>query len=154
MLSLFLVSPLKNTHSSSPCSPTHPLLPPRPGASIKPSQDQGPLLPLMLDKAILCYICGWSHGSLHVYPGWWFSPRELWGYWLVHIVVLPMGLQTLQPLQSFLSIFCARNYRCLGSCVYQPWCVQRTDFHSSPPQSSHIYFLYILSSGMVPEPVE
>jgi hypothetical protein len=33
----------------------------------EPSQDQGPLLPLMLDKAILCYICCWSHGSLHVY---------------------------------------------------------------------------------------
>jgi hypothetical protein len=26
--------------------------------------------------------------------GWWFSPWELWGYWLVHIVVSPMGLQT------------------------------------------------------------
>jgi hypothetical protein len=25
---------------------------------------------------------------------WWFIPRNLWGYWLVHIVVLPMGLQT------------------------------------------------------------
>jgi hypothetical protein len=25
---------------------------------------------------------------------WWFCPRELWGYWLVHIVVPPMGLQT------------------------------------------------------------
>ena len=25
---------------------------------------------------------------------WWFSPRELWTYWLVHIVVLLMGLQT------------------------------------------------------------
>jgi hypothetical protein len=24
-------------------------------------------LPLMPDKAILCYICSWSHGSLHVY---------------------------------------------------------------------------------------
>ena len=29
-----------------------------------------------------------------VFFGWWFSPRELWGYWLVHIVVPPMGLQT------------------------------------------------------------
>jgi hypothetical protein len=28
-----------------------------------------------------------------VFFGWWFSPRELWGYWLVHIVVSPMGLQ-------------------------------------------------------------
>jgi hypothetical protein len=26
--------------------------------------------------------------------GWWFSPRKLWGYWLVHIVVPPMWLQT------------------------------------------------------------
>jgi hypothetical protein len=26
--------------------------------------------------------------------GWWFSPWELWGIWLVDIVVLPMGLQT------------------------------------------------------------
>jgi hypothetical protein len=25
---------------------------------------------------------------------WWFSPWELWGYWLLHIVVPPMGLQT------------------------------------------------------------
>jgi hypothetical protein len=24
----------------------------------------------------------------------WFSSRELWGYWLVHIVIPPMGLQT------------------------------------------------------------
>jgi hypothetical protein len=34
---------------------------------IDPSQDQGPLLPLMPNKAILCNICGWSHGSFHVY---------------------------------------------------------------------------------------
>ena len=34
---------------------------------IEPSQDQGPFLPLMPDKAILCYICGWNHGSLTVY---------------------------------------------------------------------------------------
>jgi hypothetical protein len=25
--------------------------------------------------------------------GWYFSPWKLWGYWLVHIVVPPMGLQ-------------------------------------------------------------
>jgi hypothetical protein len=24
---------------------------------------------------------------------WWFGPRELWGYWLVHIDVPPIGLQ-------------------------------------------------------------
>jgi hypothetical protein len=27
---------------------------------------KGPLLPLMPDKAILCYKCSWSHGSLHL----------------------------------------------------------------------------------------
>ena len=53
--------------------------------------------PLMPYKAILCYICGWSHGLLHVYslvgglvPG---SSGE--GVWLVDIVVLLMGLQIL-----------------------------------------------------------
>jgi hypothetical protein len=24
---------------------------------------------------------------------WWFSPWELWGYWLVHIVISLVGLQ-------------------------------------------------------------
>ena len=28
---------------------------------IETSQEQGPLLPLMPSKAILCYTCGWSH---------------------------------------------------------------------------------------------
>jgi hypothetical protein len=32
-----------------------------------PSQDQWPLLPLMTNKAILCYICIWSHGFHRVY---------------------------------------------------------------------------------------
>jgi hypothetical protein len=30
-----------------------------------------------------------------IFFDWWFSPKELWEYWLVHIVVPPMGLQTL-----------------------------------------------------------
>jgi hypothetical protein len=42
--------------------PNHPLLPSCHGIllhqCIEPSQDQGPLLPLMPDKAILCYTCG------------------------------------------------------------------------------------------------
>jgi hypothetical protein len=59
-----------------------------------PSQDQGPLLPLMSDKDILCYIWGWSHWFLHVYSGWWFSLWELWGVCLVDIIVLPKGMQT------------------------------------------------------------
>ena len=51
-----------------PNQPTHPLLPSISLCwSIKPPQDQGPPLPLMPDKAILCYICCWSHGSFHMY---------------------------------------------------------------------------------------
>jgi hypothetical protein len=57
--------------SHLPPSQTHPLLLPCPGIplhwSIEPSQDQGPLLSLMSDKAILWWIWGWSHGFLHVY---------------------------------------------------------------------------------------
>ena len=34
---------------------------------VKPSQDQWSLLPLMPVKSILCYICSWSYGSLHVH---------------------------------------------------------------------------------------
>jgi hypothetical protein len=33
---------------------------------IKAPQKQGAILPLMPDKAILCYICSWSHEFLHV----------------------------------------------------------------------------------------
>ena len=29
-----------------------------------------------------------------VFFDWWYSSKELWGYWLVHIDVPPMGLQT------------------------------------------------------------
>ena len=48
------------------CSPPHhPSIPLHWG--IEPSQDQGPLFLLMPDKTILCYICRWSHGSLHMY---------------------------------------------------------------------------------------
>ena len=33
-------------------------------------------------------------GNPCVLFGWWFSPGELWGVWLVDIVILPMKLQT------------------------------------------------------------
>jgi hypothetical protein len=59
---------------------------------IKLPQDQGPPIPLMPNKAILCYICIWSNGSLHVYPlvgglvignsggsGWLILMFFLWG---------------------------------------------------------------------------
>ena len=67
------VSPLKIHlfHPLSPCSTTYPLLLPCSGIplhlGIESSQGQGPLLPLMSNKSILCYICSWSHGLLHVY---------------------------------------------------------------------------------------
>jgi hypothetical protein len=57
---------------------------------IEPSQDQEPLLPLMSQKSILCFIFNWSHESFMCTLGWWFSHWEL----LVHIVVPTMGLQT------------------------------------------------------------
>ena len=73
MLSHFLVSLLKihcptNPHS---CLPTNPLQVPGPRLSlhwgIETSQDQVPLLLLMTYKAILCYICSWSHEFNLVY---------------------------------------------------------------------------------------
>ena len=50
--------------------PIHPLLSHPSSWGIKPPQDQGPLLPFMSDKAILCHLCIWSHGSLHVHSPW------------------------------------------------------------------------------------
>jgi len=82
----------------SPCfyenvsTTTHPLQSQCPGITLhwgnEPSQDQGLFLQWMLDNAILCYICDWSHGSLHVYSlvgG--LVPGSSGGVWLVDIVV-------------------------------------------------------------------
>jgi hypothetical protein len=57
---------------------------------IKPPQDQGFPLPLLLGKAILCYICI-PRGAL---LGWWSS---LWENWVVRpaYIALPLGLQSL-----------------------------------------------------------
>ena len=64
------------SHSNSTCfyevvpPPIKPIPSPCPHINlprgIEPSQG-GPLHPLMPDKVILCYLCGWSHGSLHMY---------------------------------------------------------------------------------------
>jgi len=77
MASPFLVSPLEIpyliplplllrmlTHPPTPSCLPHPGIPLHWG--IKPSQEQGPPLPVMSDKAILCNICSWSYGSLQV----------------------------------------------------------------------------------------
>jgi hypothetical protein len=37
-----------------------------------------------------------------LFSDWWFSSRELWGHWSVHIVVPPMGLQLFKDLESVL----------------------------------------------------
>jgi hypothetical protein len=104
LLSPFPVSPLQPPIPSlSPCFYEDPplptdLLPPHCPRillcwGIKSPQDQGPLLPLMPKKAILCYIKSWNQGSLHVYslvgglvPGssggssWLILLFFLWGY--------------------------------------------------------------------------
>ena len=77
MLSPFPVpTPTRNplAHTPSPCfykgvphPPSNSHLPGIPlHWGIQPSQDQAPLLQFMHDKAILCYISWWSHGSLHI----------------------------------------------------------------------------------------
>ena len=67
-VSLYPIPPPTASMRVFPYPPHCPPIPLHSG--IEPFQDQGPFIPLMPDKAILCYICGWSHGSLHVYP--WF----------------------------------------------------------------------------------
>ena len=93
--------------SLSPCSPTYPFLLPCPGihlhGSIEPSLDQGPLLPLMTNKAILCYICSWSPVSLHIYSSVGaFVPESSVGTgWFILLFFL-WGCKPLQLLGSFL----------------------------------------------------
>ena len=67
---------------------------------IKPSQDQGPLLPLMPNKAIPCYICCWSHGSKSF--GGFVSGSSGGSGWLKFLFFL-WGSKSLQFLQSFLN---------------------------------------------------
>jgi hypothetical protein len=74
MLSLFPFSP-RNCHPIAgppaalrvfPHLPTHSWLPTLslPYTGAPPLQYQGPLLPLMPNKVILCYLCNWSSESL------------------------------------------------------------------------------------------
>jgi hypothetical protein len=102
MLSPFLVSCLHKTSIPDPLPASMWVVPHPPHCpsiplqwGFEPSQDQAPSPPLMPDKAILCFKCSWSHGSLRAYflvgglvPG---SSERVW---LVDIVVLPIGLQS------------------------------------------------------------
>ena len=101
MLFPFIVSPLKLPYSlPPPILPNPPTTIPDPGLplhwGIGPSQDPAPASPPIDDW--LGYPLQHIHLEPQVLPGvffdWGFSSKELLGYWLVHIDVPPMGLQT------------------------------------------------------------
>jgi hypothetical protein len=69
----------------------------------KPPQDQVPPLPLMPNKAILCYTCSRSHGPTHVYSlvgG--LVPGHPEGSSYLMFFVLPMELQSPSATTFFL----------------------------------------------------
>jgi hypothetical protein len=105
----FLSHPLSPCFYKAACPPTHLFPPPHPVIplhwGIQTTQDQGPLFLMMPDKTILCYICGWSHESLHLYylVGS-FSPGSSGVFvWLIILFFL-WGSKPLQLLQSFPSL--------------------------------------------------
>ena len=106
-LSWFPLWKTPSPYPPSPCLPTQPLQLPGPG--IPPTlshrtfigQSASPHIDVYLGHSVL-YMQLEPRVSPYVLFGWWFSPWELWGYWLVHIVVPPIGLQPLQLLHSLL----------------------------------------------------
>lgn len=77
MLNPFLFPPPKTHYSITPMAasmcalpqiPTYPLLPPHPSIPLHWDigfwQEQRPLLLLMLEKVIMCYISRWGHRSI------------------------------------------------------------------------------------------
>ena len=118
MFSPFQVSPSETPYPIPPPLASmrvlsHPIIHPLPSSclsiplhwGIKHPQAQGPLLPLMSNKAILCHICGQCHGLLHVYslvggpvPG---SSR---GSGLLTLLLPPWGCKPPQLLQSLLQL--------------------------------------------------
>ena len=93
MLSPFLVSPLKMPYPltllllpNTPAPIPGPGIPLYWGLEPSPPIDDRlghPLLYMQLEPQVL----------LCVFFDWWFNPRELWGYWLIHIVAPSMRLQ-------------------------------------------------------------
>ena len=87
--------------------PTYPLPPQSPSIHlcwvIEPPPDQKASLPLMPDKAILYYICSWSHRSLHMYSlfGGLVSGSSGGSGWLVLLFFLwgrkPLNLLQFSP---------------------------------------------------------
>ena len=67
-----------------------------------PSLDQSPLLPLMSDNAVLCYICNWSYESLHVCSlAGVLVPGSFGGSDWLMMLFFPWGCKSFQLLQSF-----------------------------------------------------
>ena len=64
-------------------------------------------LPLLPDKAVLCYICSWSHGSLCVYSlvGGLFPGTSQGSGWLMQIPLAPLVLPLTPPLGSLYSVW-------------------------------------------------
>jgi hypothetical protein len=54
--------------------------------------------------------------------GYWFNPWELWVYWLVHIVVPPMGQQT-PSIPSVLSLTLPLGALCLVQWLAESFCL-------------------------------
>jgi hypothetical protein len=84
-LPLWRYSPTNLFCPNVPTSPLH--------LGIKLPWVQGPPLPLLSDKAILCYICFWNHGSLQVHSSvvdldswrtWWSGQLMLFFQWGCH----------------------------------------------------------------------
>ena len=69
---------------SHSCTKVHQVFRGPRASSLIDVQPGHPLLPMQLQPWL----------PLCVLFGWWFSPWELWEYWLVHIIVPPMRLQT------------------------------------------------------------
>jgi hypothetical protein len=105
--------------------PTHPLLPHHPSIPLpwvtEPPQDQGSPLPVMPNKGHpLLHIQLEQRVPLCVLFGWWFSPWEIWGFWLVVIVVF---LRVAKPFSSYslCPLGFSRSVQCIA--VYIPICI-------------------------------
>jgi hypothetical protein len=107
--------------------PTHPLPSSCPGIpqhrSTNPTptpRSKGLLFPLMSNKAVFLHICSQSHEFLHVYSGWWSSPRKLWGSGHLTLLLPQWGCKPPQLLQSLLKLLhCGRSDQSNG-CDFEP----------------------------------
>jgi hypothetical protein len=172
MLSPFLVSPQKKNPLSPPTlpvpQPTHshswswhsPILGHRtfrgPRASPPIDNQTGhPLLHMQLEPQV----------PPCVFFDWWFSPKELWGYWLVHIDVPPMGLQTpsapyILSLASSLGTLCSIQWMTVSI----HFCICQADTGRAPQETAisdscqqalvgicHSVWVWCLFMGWIPK---